>query len=140
MVQDLFGHFIVTIPYDIGHCATVKIPKLDNKRVIDAWSRKDILLVLYEENGDTHLATIKFDKRFTTHTIHIDNNTGLAGINATMKQNGTVVMDKGDELEIFLDPGKKVVMQNNPVNDNSLYAYNDVYFTEGSKLYIISKK
>lgn len=141
IIQNIFGKFSAIIPYNVGTCATVSVPEIDNTRIIDAWSAGVFLIVLYEKGGKYQLATMKFDKKFSKYTIRIEDGTGMFGINACMKQNGTVVINKSeDDLELFLDPSQPVVIKDSPIDGYDMYAYNDVYFVNGEVLYKIKKK
>lgn len=143
VLDDIIGKHTAIIPYEYDKCVNVKLPELDNKRIIDAKRIDKWLFVIYEEKGKMNFASFMFDERFTSYECRIDPDVDFRNINATVKDNGMIVINKDDGvLELFFDfkRGSKVLKNTSVQNDFKLYDGNSTCFVNGNELYSIRMK
>lgn len=141
VLQDMLGTCRAAIPYQSGRCALVHIRELDRCRIVDAKYDSGVAIVISESAGCYKRYTFVFDKEHRSYSIRTESDIELADVNFTVKDNGVVVAENGEKLEVFLD-NSRVKVFDSPLNGNErLVAYkNDVYVINGSGFFRINTK
>lgn len=116
VVQDILGRCTVTIPTNPGVTGSHRIHGLDGHRILSGKHEKGFAILISEHQGSLQRTTLFFDK--------VGGCRVLAEVEDSNEEPNFCVLDKGicvsargDELEIFSEPGKKKVVQNSPIVD-----------------------
>lgn len=143
VVQDIVGKTWVMIPYTDRHNYFQHIPELDEYRITDARSEKNIAVFMAEKNGEYHRIVLVFDPEFKSYTFRIENNVQKLALNFTVLQNGVCVMPvDNNEIEVFKDNGKISRYDQSPI-DTTMKLFNiesQVGFIQGTKVYKLKMK
>jgi hypothetical protein len=139
--QDLLGKIYITLPYEQGKCLFISIPELNNYRILEAKSEKNIIIVLSEQKGIYYRFIMQFNDKFTQYQIRKTDNVSYSSINFTVKSNGVGILAYGNELEIFHGNQVKII-SNSPIEDDmKLFEFNgEVCFVDENKIYSVKMK
>jgi len=140
VMQDVFGKYIATIPYKLNKCVNVRIPELDNHKIIDAYYQKRWLFVIYKDKNKTNLLIAQFDKDFNYRSSTIEN-IDFLNINCLVKTNGVVILNTDDcKLELFSDLNRDFkVLNNTPIYDDcKLIELHQTCFMINNEIYELS--
>ena len=138
VIQDVFGHYIATIPYELDKCVNVKLPELKNTKIIDASRQGKWLFIIYKTQRKTNCIIFQFDKKYNSYKFMIKENVDFLSLNVIVKSNGVVVFNTDDNaLELFSDLDREFkVVENTPVyNDNMLVELHKTCMVSGKTLY-----
>ncbi len=138
VIQDVFGHYLATIPYEVDKCVNVKLPELKNTKIIDVSRQGKWLFVIYKKQNKTNCIIFQFDKKFGSYKFMIKECVDFLSLNVIVKSNGVVVFNTEDNtLELFNDLDREFkVIENTPVyNDNRLVELHKACMINGKSLY-----
>ena len=141
MFQNLLGNIFIALPYQNGAVAMYAIPELKGHKVLDAYSAKNICIVIAEKGGEYHRFYFTFEQNWQKYSVRIVNNVDFCTINCAVLDTGVAVLATLDEIELFKgNDGKNV---NNPPFDasNKLFNINStLYFVDGNNLKSVKNK
>lgn len=143
VLQDMLGQAFATIPFVKGSSASVKLPELNGKRIIDAKYLKGFLVVIAEQHGAYERFVFKIDTSTHTYTCRVTPKVDLDVVNFTVLQNGLCILVINDKrVEAFFDNVKVKSVDKPPFDsEDALYSEgNKVMVIKGSKLYKITLK
>jgi hypothetical protein len=103
VIQDLLGAKFASIFPESKNHYQVKIPQLNDYRIMDAKYENNVLVVIGEKKGKYDQFIIKFDKDdFSEYNLIATYGVTYSGINFTVLDNGICVMINPDgEVELF---------------------------------------
>lgn len=141
--QDILGKAWIMIPYTDRHNYFQHIPELDDFRITDARSEKNIAVFMGEKDGKYHRIILVFDPEFKKYEVRIDQDVPKEALNFTVLQNGVCVMAvENGEVEVFRDH-KKVSRYDQSPFDTTMKLFNiesQVCFVDGKKVYKVRMK
>lgn len=147
ITQSILGDAFLVIPNPVkGHCYTIKIPKLDEYKIIDAKYENKVCVVIGHKDGKYDKLIFKFDDDHKKHTCRIVKDIDYMPINFVTLDNGVCIMiNDDDSVEIFLNRIDKddVKRIEDPDVDSTMKLFKDgvnTLFSKGSKLYSIKMK
>jgi hypothetical protein len=147
ITQSILGDAFLVIPNPVkGHCYTIKIPKLDEYKIIDAKYENKVCVVIGHKDGKYDKLIFKFDDDHKKHTCRIVKDIDYMPINFVTLDNGVCIMiNDDDSVEIFLNRIDKddVKRIEDPDVDSTMRLFKDginALFAKGSKLYSIKMK
>lgn len=143
VIENIYGKYNAIIPYAYNSCVSVKVPELNNCRILDAKRLDKWLFVIHERQGVLSLSYYFFDNSFTKYQYKVEDGIDFRNINAIIKQNGMVVLNKEDDvLELFFDfqRGSKLIGNTPLQNDLMLIDGKNTCFVKENILYSIKMK
>jgi hypothetical protein len=144
IAQSLLGDAFLVIPYD-GKCKNVKVPELDDYRVIDAKYENGICVIVGHKDNQYDKLIFKFDTgaKYVTRIIE---DVDYLPINFVTLENGVCIMiNEDDSVEIFLNRLDKndVKRIEDPEIHSTMKLTKDgivAMFMKGNKLFSIKTK
>lgn len=143
VIENIYGKYNAIIPYAYNSCVSVKVPELNNCRILDAKRLDKWLFVIHERQGVLSLSYYFFDNSFTKYQYKVEDGIDFRNINAIIKQNGMIVLNKEDDvLELFFDfqRGSKLIGNTPLQNDLMLIDGKNTCFVKENILYSIKMK
>jgi hypothetical protein len=102
IAQSLLGDAFLVIPHD-GKCKNVKVPELDDYRVIDAKYDNGICVIIGHKDNQYDKLIFKFDAG-VKYNLRIIEDVDYLPINFVTLDNGVCIMiNEDDSVEIFLN-------------------------------------
>ncbi|MCP4651158.1 MAG: hypothetical protein GY853_13915 [PVC group bacterium] len=143
ILQDIFGKYTATIPYELDKCSNIKIHELDNTIIVDANRQGKWLFVVYKKDTKTNCLIANLKNNYTQYECSIIENVDFLSVNMLVKKNDVVVFNSEDcKLELFADlRGDAKVFENTPIyNDCRLVELHKTCFIHNSELYEINAR
>lgn len=143
VIQDLLGKKFLTLPYSRGACFSKHLPQLDDYRVIDAKSERNVTVVVAEKNGQYDRFIIVFKKDYSDFDVRKVEDIAYDGINFTVMENGVCLLLANDsQLELFADNQRVDVLEDPPFDATmKLFSTPDgVFFVNGNTIHQIKRK
>ena len=143
VIQDLLGKKFLTLPYGRGACFSKHLPQLDDYRVIDAKSERNVTVVVAEKNGQYDRFIVVFKKDYSDFNVRKVEDIAYDGINFTVMDNGLCLLLANDnQLELFADNQRVDVLEDPPF-DTTMKLFNTadgVFFVNGNTIHQIKRK
>jgi hypothetical protein len=143
VIQDLLGKKYLTLPYSKGACFSKHLPQLDDYRVIDAKSERNVTVVVAEKKGQYDRFIVVFKKDYSDFDVRKVEDIAYDGINFTVMENGLCLLLANDsQLELFAD-NKRVDVLEDPPFDATMKLFNTadgVFFVNGNTIHQIKRK
>lgn len=142
--QSVLGDAFLVIPYD-GKCKNIKIPELDDYRIIDAKYENGVCVVIGHKDTKYDKLIFKFDSG-EKYSIRIIEDVDYLPINFVTLDNGICIMINGDDsVEIFSNKVNKddVKRIEDPEIHSTMKLTKDgisAMFFKGNKLFSIKTK
>jgi hypothetical protein len=104
-VQDLLGACYVSLLPESGVCQQVRLPELDNYRLLNAEFQRGVLLVVAEKAGQFDRFVFRFASDYRTYDTYKEESISDYDINVTVLPNGIALQIVGgissDTLRLF---------------------------------------
>jgi hypothetical protein len=150
VVQNLLGaHYVSVFPKPGVH-QQVKMPELDDYRVIDAKFDHGVLMVVGVRTQGRHAyydrIVFRFEKDYSSYDIRKIENITFSGLNFVTLDNGICVsLNEDDEIELFSNRkgSQNIKTVKDPVLGNDMRLFRNgasLMFARGNKLYSIKMK
>ena len=102
LFQNLLGAYYASIPSAAGICHQVRLPELDDYRIVDAWLERNMLMLLGTRAGQYDKLIFRFAKDFQSYDVRSVMNVSATEINFTVLDSGLCLhLNDNDDLEIF---------------------------------------
>ena len=143
VIQDLLGKKFLTLPYSRGACFSRHLPQLDEYRVIDAKSERNVTVIVAEKGGQYDRFIVVFKKDYSGFDVRKVDDIAYDSINFTVMENGVCLLLANDsQLELFADNQRIDVLENPPFDATmKLFSTPDgVFFVNGNTIHQIKRK
>lgn len=144
IVNNIVGKNYFIIPYAIGYSAAIRIPDLDNFKIIDAKYINKVAVVMAESKGKYFRFIFNFDEKHEKYDVQVEDDVELHDVNFTVLPNGITMNVFGDErIELFQRISSQVKQITSPPIDstNTLYHHlGKVIYVAGNKIKKITMK
>lgn len=102
LIESLMGGTHASLPISAGSCAKLHLKDFDNKRIINAKYRKNILIVISYLNGNYERHTYKLDKTYRNLKLVENMIVDTPEINFTVLEQGvSILMSEPGVIKIF---------------------------------------
>ncbi|MES2461947.1 MAG: hypothetical protein V4671_15290, partial [Armatimonadota bacterium] len=102
VVQNLLGAMYVGLLPESGKFYEVRVPELDDYKVIDAKFERGILVVIAAKQGKYDRMVFRFDNGFQSYDMRRVEDIPLAAVNFTVLDSGiAALLNENEELELF---------------------------------------
>jgi hypothetical protein len=145
-IQNLLGAIYVGLLPASRRFCEVRIPELDDCRVIDAKFERGVLVVIAERRGQYDRLVIRFDSDDNRYDLRRVEDVPLMAVNFTVLDSGIVaLLNENEEMELFSKTrgsvGVKVIPDAAIDGDCRLFSHGvQVMFTRAASLYNITMK
>ncbi len=145
-IQNLLGASYVGLLPESGKFCEVRVPELDDYRVIDAKYERGVLVVIAEKQGRYDRLVIRFDAESSLYDLRQVADVPLVGVNFTVLDSGIVaLLNENEEIELFSKTrgsiGLKVIPDPAVGGECRLFSHGaQVMFSRESSLYKITMK
>ena len=138
VANDIVGKFYLSIPYTVGYCASIRVPELDGRRLIDGKYLQKVAILMTEKGGKYDRIILNFNDSHEKYDIQVEDDVDLHDINFTVLPNGITMNIFGDErVELFQRISAQVKHVTQPPFDttNTLYHHlGKVIYINGSEI------
>lgn len=133
VLNDIVGSMYLSIPYVLGTCASIKIPELDGRRIIDGKYMNKIAILITELFGKYDRVIINFNDSHDKYDIQIDSDVDIHDVNFTVLPNGIAMNIFSDErVELF----QRISTQVKQITNPPFNATNTLYQHMGKIIYV----
>lgn len=143
IIQNLLGKKYLTLPYDLDKSFSKYLPNLDNVRIIDAKSDKNITVVIGEEKGKYNRYVIVFDKKYQKFEIRVDEDIAYEPINFAVLENGLcMLLVDQNQIQLF-STAYQFETLNDPPFDSSMPLFatsKGFFFINDNSIHQLSRK
>ncbi len=102
VLQNLLGAMYANLLPDGGAFCEVRVPELDNRRIMDAHFERGVLVVLTEKGGVYDRFVFRFDANTQVYDVRQVSDVPVSQVNFTVLDTGVVaLMNEAEELELF---------------------------------------
>jgi len=141
IIQDLLGRKYISIPYALNKCLNKYIPQLDNYRIIDAKSEKNVTVIIGERGGVYNRFILVFDSNFLYFNVREVKDINYDAINFTVLETGLcVLLSNADEVELFKS-NQSLKTINSPPFDSTMKLFDrngKVFFINNDTVFSVS--
>jgi hypothetical protein len=146
IIQNILGSYFANIFPATNTAYQIRLPELDDYKVIEAKYENHVLMVMGYKKGKYDRLIFRMDKDFDKHDCRTIEDVQMTGLNFTVLDKGVcAVLNEDDTLEIFhIQPFSKHVTQiKDKELDGDVQLFHDGIQTlaaKGDKLYTINMR
>ena len=143
-IQSLLGAAYVGLLPSSGNYYEVRVPELDEYRVIDAKFERGVLVIIGVKQGIYDRMVLRFDENYRLYDLRRVKDVPLVGVNFTVLDSGVVaLLNENEEMELFSkargNAGVKVVPDRGIGGDCRLFSRGaQTLFSRDASLYKIT--
>jgi len=144
--QNMLGRFVVSIFPDSGKHFQIKLPELDEYRIIDAKYQNNVLGIVGMNNGKYDRFVIRFSSDHSKYDLRKVEDVSYTGINFTVADHGVCVwMNEDEKIEAFSNVRNvsQVKVLDDPTIGGDMILFHNgskILAAQGSKLYSLTMK
>jgi len=147
--QSILGKSCLTIPNPelnkLSSCANVLVPELDSYKIIDAKHDSRVVMLIGFKDNSYDRIVLRFSKDYIKYDVRIEKDINYSGINFVTLDNGVVISNDDDIIEIFFkEIGQDKIKKIQDTNINSTMKLckdkTKVMFFKNNKIYNIKVK
>jgi len=144
-IQNMLGRYVASLFPASGRCEQLKLPELDNYKIIDAKYDNKVLVVVGAKEGKYDRFVFRISSTYKEYSVRVVEDITTLDINFTVGDNGTVVLMNGENVEAFSNNRHatqvKIFDPDSAVSGVKLFHDGaDILFARGKELYSITMK
>lgn len=146
VIQNLIGAYYVSLLPRSGACYQIRLPELDEHRIIEAKFDNQVMIVIASKDNKYNKFVFRFSEEFDSYTCRLIQDVQYSGINFVVLDNGVCVhINEQAQMEVFTNKpeSKNLTLIEDPILQDDIRLFKDgiqVLFANKNVMYRMKMK